>query len=102
MVLQFCKSALFALVLGAGCWFALVLLHCLAAGGRRPTPRPKTCGLAARPGALFPLLPDPAQLAALIPALMLGNFIYYIVAAVLAMISYKFCPKISVKFCLVW
>jgi hypothetical protein len=26
------------------------------------------------------VLPDPAQLAALIPALMLGNFIYYIVS----------------------
>lgn len=71
MVLQFCKSALFALVLGAGSR----LLCYLAAGGRRPTPSP----LNLRPCRPSRSAAHPAQLAALIPALMLGDFFYYIV-----------------------
>lgn len=94
MVLQFCKFALLVLVLGAGS-----RLFCyLIAGGRRPTPSPQE---------FPPCRPSrsaahPAKLAAPIPALMLGDFIYYIVAAAANKLPYKFCPKISVKFCLVW
>lgn len=79
MVLQFCKSALLALVLGAGLRWCCYLVLLPEAGGRHRAP-----GLAALPPALVLSRPSrsaarPAQLAAPTPALMLGNFFYYIV-----------------------
>lgn len=85
---------------GAGFWFSLALLPCC----RRPEAdtAPPVLRPCCPPWCIVSLAAHPAQLAALIPALMLGDFIYYIVAAAANKLPYKFCPKISVNFCLVW